>query len=224
MAFLFLGLSTRAQESLVLKAQDFKDQFLKDSQAVLVDVRTPAEYEKGHITGAININYFAPDFEGKIQILDKEKPIYLYCQSGNRSGKAAAKLKDLGFKHIRDLGGGMIQWRANYLPEEKSTETAPSGLTVEDFKNMLNSDKMVLVDYYADWCAPCKLMEPYLKDIEQELKDKVKLIRIDADKNQKLFTALNIGGVPALQIYKNNRLTWMQNGFVQKSVIVEQLQ
>lgn len=222
--FLACGPNLRAQDVELVDPQDFYRAILKDTNALLVDVRTPTEFEKGHIANALNINFLSNDFEEKAKRLNPKKTIYLYCQSGNRSGKAAAKLKELGFARLRDLKGGMIQWRAQQLPEEKPDGPAITGLTLESFKNILNTDKIVLVDYYAEWCAPCKLMEPYLKEIEQELKDKVKLVRVDADKNQELSAKLDIASLPTLQIYKNTNLTWSQPGFVEKSVVLKHLQ
>ena len=76
----------------------------------LIDVRTPKEYDDGHINDAILIDYFSDDFKTKVQEFDKEKPLYLYCRSGGRSGKASKILKELGFKEIYDLKGGYLAW------------------------------------------------------------------------------------------------------------------
>ena len=81
----------------------------KDVQ--LVDVRTSKEYDAGHIDDAINIDVLDDAvFTEKFQDLDKEKPIYIYCQMGGRSKKASQKLKDLGFKTIFDYSGGYGEW------------------------------------------------------------------------------------------------------------------
>ncbi len=76
----------------------------------LVDVRTPNEYHQGHIKNAKLADFFANDFKEQIQKLKKEKPVYLYCRSGNRSGKALKVLSELGFKEIYDLKGGYMAW------------------------------------------------------------------------------------------------------------------
>ncbi|WP_047244965.1 rhodanese-like domain-containing protein [Maribacter thermophilus] len=83
----------------------------KDVQ--LVDVRTPEEYNAGHIDDAININVLdAETFNKKVQSLDKEKPVYVYCKVGGRSNKASQILKELGFKAIYDYAGGYTEWNA----------------------------------------------------------------------------------------------------------------
>jgi len=81
----------------------------------LIDIRTPGEYAEGYIKGAININFFDSDFNDQMSKLKKEKEIYIYCRSGNRSGKAAAKLKEQGFTKIYDLQGGILNWNNNNL-------------------------------------------------------------------------------------------------------------
>ncbi|NOY48095.1 MAG: rhodanese-like domain-containing protein [Chlorobi bacterium] len=76
----------------------------------LIDVRTPKEYEGGHIENATLIDYFSSNFKETLLTLDKEKPLYLYCKSGGRSRKAAKILAEMGFKEIYDLKGGYMAW------------------------------------------------------------------------------------------------------------------
>ena len=84
----------------------------ENSQLQLVDVRTPKEYSEGYIGKAKNINFFDDDFTTQMsKKIDKNKPVVLYCRSGRRSANAALKLKDLGFKQIYDLNGGILSWK-----------------------------------------------------------------------------------------------------------------
>jgi len=83
---------------------------LSNSEVQLVDVRTAEEYHEGYIENAQLIDFYLDNFQDKIQELDKNKPVYLYCKSGNRSGKASKILSDLGFKEIVDLKGGYQAW------------------------------------------------------------------------------------------------------------------
>ena len=78
----------------------------------LVDVRTPQEFANGHLENAKNVNFNDPEFKQKIALLDKSKPIAVYCGVGGRSGKASKILVELGFKDISDLAGGMTAWTA----------------------------------------------------------------------------------------------------------------
>ncbi|MDN5421921.1 MAG: thioredoxin family protein, partial [Chryseobacterium sp.] len=81
------------------------------------------------------------------------------------------------------------------------------------YKEMLKSNTPVLVDFYAEWCAPCKKMEPYLKKMAAEMPDKVKILRIDADANTELCKELNVSALPVLKLYKNDKLVWDNLGF-----------
>ncbi len=81
---------------------------LEDIQ--LIDVRTPEEYEIGHVEFAQNIDFNSPTFEEDILSLDKSKPVILYCHAGGRSAKCAKKLAEAGFVKIYDLQGGITQW------------------------------------------------------------------------------------------------------------------
>lgn len=78
----------------------------------LIDVRTPEEYKEGYIKNAKNINIKDDDFLDQMSKLDKDKPVYVYCMVGGRSGQAAAQLKEAGFKKVYDFKGGMKQWKA----------------------------------------------------------------------------------------------------------------
>ena len=81
-----------------------------DSNVQLIDVRTPEEYTEGFINNAKNINFFYDDFLSQMSVLDTDKPVYLYCKSGGRSGKAAIQLKEAGFAKVYDLEGGITAW------------------------------------------------------------------------------------------------------------------
>jgi rhodanese-related sulfurtransferase len=88
-----------------------------DNTIQLLDVRTPEEFEAGYINNAMNINFFNDDFITQATSkLDINKPVYLYCKVGGRSGKAAKKLKEAGFTKVYDLKGGFDKWKSNLKP------------------------------------------------------------------------------------------------------------
>jgi len=76
------------------------------NSGILIDVRTPQEYKSGHLDHAVNIDWFAKDFAERVQTMDKEKPVFVYCKKGGRSSQAARVLDSLGFKKVFDLEGG----------------------------------------------------------------------------------------------------------------------
>lgn len=91
-----------------LSALAFQEEFSETPSAVLVDVRTPEEYNSAHIPGAINIDFENQNFLSEIEKLNKTNTYFVYCQSGNRSGQAVSKMKDAGILNIRELDGGLI--------------------------------------------------------------------------------------------------------------------
>ena len=106
-------INTQVQQ--VVELINPKDLHSKLGDIQLIDIRTPREFKSGYIKGAVNINFFDRDFTGQMLKLNKEKEIYIYCRSGNRTGKAANKLKDQGFTKIYDLQGGILNWNRNNL-------------------------------------------------------------------------------------------------------------
>jgi rhodanese-related sulfurtransferase len=81
-----------------------------NDEYVLLDVRTPQEYNQGHIPGAILVDIYDPEFREKVEKLDKDKTYYVICRSGNRSGKACTIMHGLGFNDLYNLEGGMLDW------------------------------------------------------------------------------------------------------------------
>jgi len=98
--------ATKTQGDGVISIETFNEAISKINSPQLIDVRTPKEYGGGHLDGATNINFNGSDFDQSIGQLDKAQPVFIYCQSGGRSGKAYKKLKTMGFTTVYDLKGG----------------------------------------------------------------------------------------------------------------------
>ncbi|GAB4172150.1 MAG: hypothetical protein Kow00108_06740 [Calditrichia bacterium] len=90
-----------------------------DTSFVILDVRTPQEFNEGHIPGAININYLSENFANAIKKLDKGKTYLIYCRSGRRSAKALAVFLESGFENVYNMQGGFIQWSQQFSNEGK---------------------------------------------------------------------------------------------------------
>lgn len=207
-----------------LSATEFANKIKELPTAPIVDVRTPDEFSKGHLVNALNYDWNGSEFEKQIAPLDKSKPVFVYCLSGGRSSAAASQMRSDGFKEVYELSGGIMKWRGANLPETTDNKVASNGMSKQQFDALINSDKLVLIDFYADWCAPCKKMKPYLEEISKDMADKVVVIRINADDNQSLCKELKIDALPVLQLYKNKTLSWSNNGFIEKAEVVKQLQ
>lgn len=82
----------------------------------------------------------------------------------------------------------------------------------KSFNDIINQNVPVLVDFYADWCGPCKSMAPILKQLKSELKDAVSIIKINVDTNQSLAAKYQVQGVPTFMVFKNGKQTWRQSG------------
>lgn len=88
------------------------------------------------------------------------------------------------------------------------------------FTDLINSDTPVLIDFYADWCGPCKMLAPILKEVKDAMGDAVKIIKIDVDKNQVLASKYQVRGVPTLILFKNGTQKWRQSGVLQKDELI----
>ena len=197
----------------------FKKEIAATPNAQILDVRTPEEYASEHLQNAQNVNWLSADFVANTSKYDKSKPVFVYCKSGGRSHKAAEKLAELGFSNIIELEGGILKWDAAGLskPAEKWI-----GITQKEYADLLNSDKKVLIDFYAEWCAPCKKMTPYLLKMQKEMGDKIVIIRLDADKNKSLLSEMKISELPTLLLYDNKQLKWQHSGYISEPDLKKQ--
>ena len=201
--------------------KEFAEKIKTTENPQILDVRTPDEFESEHIDNAQNVNWNSDDFAAKAASYDKSKPVYVYCLSGGRSKKAAAKLSELGFTKIYELNGGIMNWNREGLGKPAIAQV---GMTMNDFDDLLKTDKKVLIDFYAEWCGPCKQMEPFLLKMQTEMKDKVVIIRIDVDKNKTLATQLKVDQLPTLALYENKAVQWKTTGFISEKDLKKQLQ
>lgn len=89
------------------------------------------------------------------------------------------------------------------------------------FNKIINSEQLVLVDFFADWCGPCKVLAPILKEVKTEMGETIKIVKIDVDKNQLIAGKYQVRGVPTMILFKEGKTLWRQSGVLQKSEIVK---
>lgn len=207
----------------LLSSQEFSHSLSSIQDKIILDVRTPDEYSGGHIQDAINIDWNNGDFEQKTSSIDKNKTIMVYCLSGGRSSAAASYLRSAGYRDIKELDGGMMSWRAANLPVSMQQASQKKGYSKEQFNSLLQANSMVLIDFYADWCKPCKQLQPILEEIALENASTLKIIRINADESPDLCRELGIDGLPYLQLYKQKSIAWSHMGFIDKQTIISQI-
>lgn len=199
-----------------VNAEKFK-QLVESGEGIILDVRTPEEVNQGYINGASVINFYDEDFESKINLMQKDKPVYVYCKAGGRSSQAAELMKKNGFKKVYNLEGGMNAWMGNNFavtkPEGVKDENIKQ-LTLAEFQQMLKTSQPVLVDFHTKWCAPCRKMVPVVEKISTDFKGKATVLRLDVDNSKEVAKQYEIQGVPVFILFKNGVQKWKKNGIV----------
>lgn len=221
-SFLFFGCNGQnAKNVTTVEVSDFATALQADANAQLLDVRTPKEYLSQHINNATNINWNDAQFAQNVVKLDKTKTVYVYCLSGGRSKQAANKMAELGFTKIVDLQGGILKWNA----QNRSAEPEKIiGVCAQEYQEMLVNNKKTIVNFYAEWCAPCKIMAPYLLKMQKELEGKITLVRYNADENKTIMKSLKIDELPVILIYEKDKLIYSHSGFLSEEDLRKQLQ
>lgn len=221
LSFLFQscqGQSSKAIQTIDVKTYAEKLKTTKNPQ--LLDVRTPEEFSTGHIENAENVNLNGNNFVTEANTYDKSKPIFVYCKVGGRSAQAADKLAQLGFKEIYNLDGGIMKWDAagKAKPSDKII-----GMCDQEYGELIKSNDKVLIDFNAKWCAPCKKMKPYILKMQTEMKDKIKIVQLDADENKTIVEQMKLDGLPTIIIYEKGKEVWRNVGFISEEDLKKHL-
>lgn len=90
----------------------------------------------------------------------------------------------------------------------------------DSFQNIINSDKPILIDFFATWCGPCQMLGPVLKEVKESMGDRVSIIKIDVDKNQELAAKYQVRGVPTMMLFQKGQQLWRQSGVLSKEDII----
>ncbi len=89
------------------------------------------------------------------------------------------------------------------------------------FHDIINTDKPVLIDFFATWCGPCQMLGPILKEVKDSLGDRISIIKVDVDKNQELAAMQQVRGVPTMMLFQNGQQLWRQSGLLSKEDIIQ---
>lgn len=210
----FLFFSCQGQTAKTVKTVDvktFAEKLNATQNPQLLDVRTPEEFSGEHIDNAVNINWNSDDFVSKASQYDKSKPVFVYCKVGGRSAQAAIKLVELGFTEVYNLDGGFMKWNAS--GKAQKTEKI-IGICDQEYNELIKSNKRVMVDFNAKWCAPCLKMKPYIIKLQTELKDQIKIVQLDADENKTIVNQLKLDGLPVIIVYEGGKEVWRNLGYI----------
>ena len=223
-------MNTNSQIIENIEALTFKET-INQIEGLIIDVRTPEEFFSGHIKGATNIDFYANDFDQKLNIIRKDIPIYIYCRSGGRSSAAAKKMEKLGFIKVYNLVGGIGAWNSagfkikknldedNRHIEEIVKEPIFTNLEIDQF--LINNTTVLLV-FSTKWCVPCRKMKPIIENIQQERSD-IKVVFIDADINKELIKNYSVNGIPTLILLKNTKVVYTFLGLTSKQEILKKV-
>jgi thioredoxin 1 len=193
-----------------VKIADFEANLKATKYVQLLDVRTASEFGGGHLPMAQNVNVKDSSFVAKIDKLDKTKPVFVYCLSGGRSKIAHELLAKNGFNIIYELEGGYLKWSS----ENRPVEGAPKAVSItgkiskEEMSALIKDNKLLMIDYFAEWCGPCKKMDPFIQKLKKEYDGKVKVVKVDTDKNKMLAIQNLVSELPTIVFYKNGKEFW----------------
>lgn len=212
------AISTVVQSQTVQHVDALKFRELANKgNALILDVRTPGEYSRGHIKGSTLIDISNKDFVSRLNLLQKDKPILIYCLTGSRSHAAASYMARTGFKAVYNLQQGIIDWNRQGFPLEQSNQVIASKSTVfseQAFNKLLTDNKLVLVDFHAVWCAPCKAMSPVIDKISADFKGKAKVEKVDVEQNKLIATAHQVQSIPGFVLFKAGKKVWSHTGVI----------
>jgi thioredoxin 1 len=211
-----LMIEMKAQMIQNVDAIKFKE-LITTEDAILLDVRTPQEYSRGHIQGSTSINISDPEFASKISLLQKDKTILIYCMSGGRSSAAANYMVKMGFPKIYNLQQGIMDWSQQGYALEQSGQVVASTSTTyteQSFDKLLKENKLVLVDFYAVWCAPCKAMSPVIDKLSTDFKGKARVEKVDVEANKPITIVYQVQSVPGFVLFKAGKKVWSHNGTI----------
>ena len=94
---------------------------------------------------------------------------------------------------------------------------------MSSFQDLIKGEKPILVDFYADWCAPCKAMNPILKSVKSKMGDQIKILKINVDKNQAVANKFNVRGIPTFILFQSNEIKWRKSGLIDENILLEEL-
>lgn len=203
--------SCAQDKATALTPQPFSARIQQDSVQVL-DVRTTEEFRSGHVLQAMQADWNKPDeFNKRIQSLDKNKPVYVYCLSGGRSAAAAKKLRQEGFREVVNMSGGIMAWKKEQLPLTVAANTP--GMSYATLQEKIAASPLVLVDIGATWCPPCRKMAPLVQQLVANTPG-LTLIPVDASSATEIVKALEAEEIPVFILYRNGRQVWRKSGIL----------
>lgn len=192
---------------------------IKKGDGVVLDVRTQGEYDRGHIKNSTLISTTDPKFVEKVSLLRKNKPLYVYCLTGSRSNAVVNYLSKQGYTKLYNLTRGTIEWqRFGYSLEKSSNAVASKSkvYSIGELGTVLKQNNLVLVDFHARWCAPCKNMLPIVEQVGKDFSSKLKVLKVDIEANRTVKDNYGIQAIPGFILFKDGKEVWRHTGMITK--------
>jgi rhodanese-related sulfurtransferase len=219
-ALLLLTACSSAVQETNLSVADF-EKGIAQNNIQLLDVRTPGEYQSGHLKNALQADWNnEAEFQERVKALNKSNPVYTYCLSGGRSSAATEWLNQNGFKAY-SLSGGIGAWKAAGKPVEMATSVKQTSMV--EYLTQIPTDKTVLVDISANWCPPCKKMAPVIDSLVSTNGDHFVLVKIDGGDQASLCNELKVAALPTFIIYKQGKEVWRKQGLTEARELISNL-
>ena len=213
---LLISMSIFGQKEIISQVDALEfDRLVKQNNGILLDVRTSSEFNNGHIANSGNLNFYSLSFRKKLSLLPRDQAIYLYCNTGYRSEKAAEFLLNNGYSNVYNLEHGIMEWDLEELPvivEPGARPDLDNKMETERYYALIKSDPLVFIDFYAPWCGPCRKMMPLIDSLKVEYLEDIHVVKINVDASKKLIKHLKLIGVPYLAFYNKGELVYTQNG------------
>lgn len=214
---LFFSCQGSSQGNITIPLTEFEAKLQSGTYQIL-DVRTSGEFKSGYLKGAVQADWLnKKEFEERTKHLNTDKPLLVYCASGVRSEQAAKWLLKKGFKEVYNLKGGTSAWQMAGKQLEAAATTVQ--MTIPDFEKKTSEAGVVLVDVGAEWCPPCKKMEPVINQLQTELSGKFKLVKVDGGNDIEVMKHIKADALPTFIIYKNGKEVWRDFGIVTKEML-----
>jgi thioredoxin 1 len=226
LSFLYLSGCSQDAATIQVSSREF-EKLVRTKPGVLLDVRTQREFQNGHIENAGQLNYYALDFRKRLLLLPKDQPIYLYCNTGYRSNRAASFLIRNAYTNVYNLQHGIMEWELADLPVIIDPDAQPDmddKFEPAEFAQLLASEPIVFVDFYAPWCAPCRKMMPMIDSLKVEYHERLPIVKVNADASKRLMREMKLVTVPYLAIYCNGELVFEHRGEIRREELVEVLE
>jgi thioredoxin 1 len=221
-AFSFIYSSVWAQNE-ALSVDEFQRNLKDESEILVLDFQSEHNFKRGHIKKSKNIPFDSEKFESEINRIAKlDDKIFFYCTTDEENIIALQYLKEIGYQQIKYLKGGFVTWQSKSKPYSSSIRNLKpyTNLNYDNLKAILTQNEFIFVDFYADWCKPCKKMNPILKEIGEN-DPEIKIIKVNADESSELINHYGVEEIPTYLFFKNRTQVWRYTGEISKNELVE---